>query len=160
MASLKSNILNRIMSKKDADARLQFIKYFMTGAIAAALDISFFMIFVNVFLLDYRIAIFLGFTFGTLANFALCNAFVFDRKSLTIINSCARHYVSSLGGLVTNEIVVIYLVEFIGFGLLISKIIATFAAFVVNFALIKYFAFNGDCRMNNILKRSDVVRSI
>ena len=156
MRGLKFNIPANIASKNDASGRSQFIKYFIAGAVAAIVDITFFMIFVNVFFVDYRIAIFLGFTLGTLTNFALCNAFVFDRKSLTILNSCARHYVSSLGGLVTNEVVVISLVDFIGFGMLISKIAATFAAFAVNFILIKYFAFNSDLRLAKFLKQAGV----
>lgn len=140
------------ISKIQPGARVQFSKYFFSGAIASLVDIFSFIIFVSVFSIDYRISIFLGFTLGTLTNFAICNAFVFDRKTLSLWNSCARHYFSSLGGLATNEFVIIYLVEFMTFGFLTSKIIATFAAFVVNFLMIKYFAFNSDLRLSRFLK--------
>jgi putative flippase GtrA len=119
----------------------QIIRYFITGFIAAIIDFSTFATFVYVFNVYYPIAIFLSFSFGTITNFFICNFFVFDRTS-SLSRTMLKHYISSLGGLTINEITVILLTEFVKFPyLMISKAIGIGLAFIVNFLLIKFYAF-------------------
>jgi putative flippase GtrA len=140
--------LKNITDKKNKNAFVQFIKYFFTGGIAAVIDIGSFLLFSISLHIDYRISIVLSFTLGTLTNFFICNAFVFERKSLSLFAAAYRHYLSSLGGLVTNEIVMMLLIELLNFSnLLIAKLIATAAAFMVNFLLIKFYAFNSKVKI-------------
>lgn len=141
-------MINKINSFLNKPVFKQLIKYFFVGAIAAIIDIGSFAIFTKLFNIDYRLAVFFSFTLGTLTNFLICNAFVFDRKELSIFNACIRHYFSSIGGLIVNEIVMISLIEIINFNYLITaKIIATICAFLVNFILIKFFAFNSKIKI-------------
>jgi putative flippase GtrA len=144
--------MNRIISEyithKTDKTLIQFLKYILAGGLAAVVDIGFFMFLVKIFSLDYRIAVFLSFTFGTITNFLISNAFIFNRETLSFWTAGFRHYISSLGGLAANEAVLILLVETIKFdNLFFSKLIATGAAFLVNFTLIKYFAFNSRVKL-------------
>jgi putative flippase GtrA len=124
-------------------ARHSVVRYAVVGGFAAVVDIGTFQAFTRLLHLDYRLAVFLSFTCGTLTNFALCNLFVFDRKDLSLYRAWFRHYVASIGGLITNEIVMITLVDHAGVSnLLMAKIAATGVAFVVNYTLMKVYAFN------------------
>ncbi len=143
-----NEFVNDLKKRRPDSLAAQLIRYAFVGGIAATVDVGTFSFFAIYLSLDYRIAILLGFTLGTLTNFAISNAFVFDRKSLPVWVACIRHYVSSLGGLATNEVVMIALIELAQFEhLFLAKLIATGCAFVTNFILIKYFAFNEKIRL-------------
>jgi len=136
-------MIKKLFTQKTEDTFIQFFRYFFVGGISALVDLGSFYVFVKLLNIDYRVAVFLSFTCGTLTNFFLSNAFVFDRKTLSMLSACVRHYGSSLGGLVTNEIVMILLISVAHFPkIMIAKVIATGCAFVVNFTLIKFYAFN------------------
>lgn len=120
----------------------QFLRYFLVGGIAAIVDISSFMLFVKGMHIDYRLAAVFSFTAGTLTNYMLANAFVFDRGRLAFLEAGVRHYFSSLGGLAVNEAVLILLIGSFELQPLLAKLVATGAAFGANFVMIKFFAFN------------------
>lgn len=125
----------------------QVVRYAGAGGVAAVVDIGTFDVFTRRCHIDYRVAVIMSLTLGALTNFVLSNAFVFDRKSLSLWHAAVRHYLASLGGLAVNEIVLIALLS--GFKLssqLVAKIIATGVAFFVNFAVMKMCAFNPDFR--------------
>jgi putative flippase GtrA len=144
----KQKFLGRYLGKKTDNLFIQLFRYTFVGGTAALVDYGSFVVFAIYFSIDYRLAVFFSFSLGTLTNFVLCNAFVFDRKSLSIWLACVRHYVSSVGGLLTNEMVMIFMVEILNFkNLLIARILAMACAFVVNFLLIKFYAFNSRVRI-------------
>ena len=126
----------------------QFIKYFFTGATAAIVDVSSFVLFASVLNIYYLIAVFFSFTLGTLTNFFICNYYVFKRGDLPLWVAGVRHYFSSIGGLIVNWVVMIFLIEILSFqSMFLSKVIATGCAFIVNFLLIKFFAFNSNIKI-------------
>ena len=136
------------MSNRIPSTLIQLFQYLFVGGIAALVDIGSFKVLVGYFSIDYRLSVFLSFSLGTLTNFSLCNAFIFRRKSLPIWLACARHYLSSLGGLTTNLVVMLFLVEILHLPhLLAAKTVATGSAFVINFLLIKFYAFNSEARL-------------
>lgn len=147
------NLAKKYLIQKTDSSKIQFFRYIFAGGFAAVIDIGSFMILAKTFSIDYRIAVFLSFTLGTITNFILSNAFIFDRRTLSIWTAGVRHYVSSLGGLMTNEAVLIFLIGIVKFdSLFVSKLAATGAAFLVNFTLIKYFAFNSNIRLIRKIK--------
>ncbi len=118
-------------------------RYFFVGGTAAIVDIVFFMWFVHVWNIDYRVAAFLSFSLGTFINFLLCYYWLFKKNKLSFWRLGGRHYSSSCGGVLTNEIVLIFLMDGMGCtDFFLAKIIATGSAFIVNFMLINFFAFN------------------
>lgn len=160
---MKNNIKTLLFQKID-NIFIQLFKYFFVGGMAAIVDIGSFGVFAKIFSIDYRISIFLSFTAGTIVNFILANFFVFNRKDLPLLIAGIRHYISSLGGLLTNELVMLFLIEIINFNhLMIAKIISTLSAFFVNFFLIKFFAFNNKIKIickKQSLKNSSNIREI
>ncbi len=146
-------LLEILLYKKTDKVILQLFRYGIVGGLAACVDIGSFSFFFYALSIDYRVAVFLSFTLGTLTNFLISNVFVFDRKSLTVWRACARHYIASLGGLATNEVVMIALVEYFSFSnMFIAKIIATASAFFVNFTLMRMYAFNQNISISKTIK--------
>ncbi|MBU0625171.1 GtrA family protein [Patescibacteria group bacterium] len=132
-----------ISDLKTKNTLIQFVRYFFVGGFCAVVDIAVFALFNVGLSVYYPLAVFLSFTAGTLTNFVLSNRFVFNRQSLSLSQACFRHYLSSIGGLITNELVMVLMIEGLGFErLVLVKIVATGCAFFVNFTLIKFYAFN------------------
>ncbi|HQI02837.1 MAG TPA: GtrA family protein [Deltaproteobacteria bacterium] len=75
-------LIERILISKTDSIFIQLFRYGIVGGLAAGVDIGSFTFFFYVLSIDYRIAVFLSFTLGTLTNFCISNVFVFDRKSL------------------------------------------------------------------------------
>ncbi len=135
--------LRRLLVENTDRTPIQLLRYGLVGGLAAVVDVGSFGAMVSVLGLDYRLAVFLAFALGTGANFILSNAFIFDRKSLPLAVALGRIYMSALGGLLVNELVMIVFVEVLHQErLMIGKLIATGCAFVVNFTLVKNYAFN------------------
>lgn len=135
--------MQKVSRLRKSKTQKEFFQYFFVGGTAAIVDVGMFSLFSQVFLIDYRIAIVLAFTFGVFANFSLCNWIVFVGKRKPLWLVFVRHYVSSLSVLVVNEIVMISLVEFFNFEkLVIAKIMSTGAAFIINFFLKKRYVYN------------------
>jgi len=136
-------LLKKLFLQHTDHVIVQLFRYSFVGGTASLVDFGSFFLLVKIIGLNYIVAVFFSFTLGTLTNFALCNIFIFQRRTLSLLQACFRHYLSSLGGLVTNWAVMISLIEWLGFRhVLWAKLIAMAVAFGVNFLLIKYFAFN------------------
>lgn len=124
-------------------ARSQLLRYLFVGGIATTVDVAMFALFSQVFLIDYRIAIVLGFSFGVLTNFSLCNWLVFPGKRSPLWLVFLRHYLASISGLLSNEIMMISLVEVFHFkNLVLAKIMSSAVAFVLNFTTKKLYVYN------------------
>lgn len=146
---IMKSVVDKYPIEKTDDTFIQFFRYIFAGGLAAIVDIGIFMLLAKIFFIDYRIAVFFSFTLGTITNFFLSNSFIFDRKELPLWIAGLRHYLSSTGGLLTNEAVLIILIGIIKYdNLFLSKLAATGIAFLVNFSLIKYFAFNSKIRLS------------
>lgn len=136
-------LFEKLFIKKTDSIILQLFRYGMAGGTAALVDIGSYSFFCYALSIHYAISTTASFTLGTLTNFFISNIFVFDRKSLSLLRTCIRHYLSSLGGLATNYLVLVVLIESAVMpNLFISKLIATACAFFVNFTLMRLYAFN------------------
>lgn len=134
---------------------IELFKYTAIGGLAAIVDIITFVSLTYLLHLDYRIAALISFSLGTFTNFYLSRCYIFPNSKLNIIRACLRHYNSSLGGLLINELVIIYLLEFTSMqNIALAKVIATGAAFVCNFLLIRFYAFNNKLSFIKFLKKS------
>lgn len=106
-------------------------------------DVSMFAVFSEVFLIDYRIAVVLGFACGVVTNFSLCNWIVFGKQVSPLWRVFVKHCFASLYALFANEIVMISLVEFLNFrNLILAKVISSGIAFIFNFAIKKFYVYN------------------
>ena len=128
-------------------------RYCIAGGIAAIIDIGSFYFFVTYLSIYYPLSIFISFSLGTFVNFLICNFFIFDRGHISFERTFLRHYLSSLGGLATNELVMFSLIDIIHFqGMLVAKIISTVSAFFVNFLLIKFYVFNSKVSLRKMIR--------
>jgi putative flippase GtrA len=130
-------------------------RYLFVGGIATVVDVGVFSLFSEVFSVDYRIAIIIGFSFGVVTNFALCNWVVFIGKRKPLWLVFVRHYVSSLSVLATNEVMMISLVELFNFKNLVpAKIMSSGVAFAFNFLIKKFYVYNDSYYKSSIYKKS------
>ncbi|MDB9529339.1 GtrA family protein [Oscillatoria sp. CS-180] len=121
----------------------QLFRYFFVGGTAAVVDIAFFAFFTKFLSIDYRIAVVFSFSLGVLTNFSLCNWLVFRGKLSPLWLVFIRHYLSSIYGLLANEVVMITLVELLQFErLILAKVVGTGIAFFLNFAIKKIYVYN------------------
>jgi putative flippase GtrA len=119
---------------------LQLAKYIFVAAVSAMFDYGSFWLLLITGALHYSFAVTGGFLCGTMVNFLLSNAFVFQRKK-GLWTTGVRHFLSSSAGLLVNLLVVIALVELEITTPEIAKLMAMTIAFIVNFSLIKWYAF-------------------
>lgn len=147
--------MQKISNHNARKIQKQLFQYFFVGGIATIVDVGMFSLFSHFFLIDYRIAIVLGFIFGAFTNFSLCNWVVFagNRRPLWLV--FIRHYIASLSVLFINEISMITLVEFFAFDrLILAKIMSSGLAFSVNFFIKKIYVYNDSCYANSIKSNS------
>ncbi|MEM6837760.1 MAG: GtrA family protein [Cyanobacteria bacterium P01_C01_bin.120] len=135
--------MHKLSKPRAKKTRRQLFQYLFVGGIATVVDVGMFSLFTQAFGIDYRIAVVLGFCFGVLTNFSLCNWIVFAGKRKPLWLVFVRHYIASLSVLVSNEIMMISFVEIFNFkNLVLAKIISSGVAFVFNFALKKAYVYN------------------
>jgi len=113
---------------------MRLIKYFIVGGTAAAVDIGLFSLFVNVLDFPWFPVSICTFLLATLVNYLLSIRFVFESgarhvKHVEIIGVFA---ISALA-LLVNQAVLYIAIEWLGWHLITSKIIATGTVFFWNY---------------------------
>jgi len=113
---------------------MRLIKYFFVGGAAAVVDIGLFSLFANLLGFPWFPVSICTFVLATLVNYLLSIRFVFEsgarhRKHIEIIGVFA---ISTLA-LVVNQAVLYVAIEWLGWHLIISKIIATGTVFFWNY---------------------------
>jgi len=113
---------------------MRLIKYFFVGGAAAAVDIGLFSLFANVLNFPWFPVSICTFLLATLVNYLLSIRFVFEsgvrhRKHVEIMGVFA---ISALA-LLVNQVVLYIAIEWLGWHLIFSKIIATGTVFFWNY---------------------------
>lgn len=117
-------------------------KYFFVGGTAAAVDITFFILFGYYLELNYLIVGAIGFIIATAVNYILSIKLVF--QSNTRFNKkeeISAVYLVSGAGLVFHEIVLAVGVEKLALPLIMAKLVATGSVFFWNYLARKHFVF-------------------
>lgn len=117
-------------------------RYILAGGSCAVLDISLFLLLRQHFEYHYLILATFSFVIATLANFILCNQFVF--KHTQTHSSQTRFmltYLVSGVGLSIHHFILFFSFEWLALPLVISKIAAMGVAFGWNFLSRKYLVF-------------------
>ena len=138
MRALYQFIRTRYVSK-------QFATYFFVAGFAATIDLSTLYALLQTTSWHYTLAVSGGFITGTITNFLLSNLLIFSRKS-SFGATFVKHFASSAVGFLANLGTVVICVELFLFPVMISKIIALGFSFMINFLLIKFYAF-GDMKV-------------
>lgn len=138
MRALYQFICTRYVSK-------QFAAYFFVAGMAAVIDLSTVYALLETVPWHYTFAVSGGFVTGTITNFLLSNFLIFSRKG-SFGATFVKHFASSAVGFLVNLSTVIICVELFFLPVMVSKVIALGFSFVVNFLLIKFYAF-GDMKV-------------
>ncbi len=121
---------------------MRFVRYFLVGGIAAAVDIGIFAIFAKILGYDYLAVAAVGFTLATLVNYVLSVRHVFEsgvrfgrRQEIGLV------YLVSGVGLAINQLVLYLGIDVLGQEMILAKLVATGVVFVWNYAIRSRFVF-------------------
>lgn len=127
---------------------LQFIRdpklyqYLIVGGLCALIDLAFFILFRQTFELHYLIIATLSFMIATLANYFLCNRFVFKHQQRHASHTrLALTYLVSSVGLGIHHSCLFIAYEWLTLPMVLSKIMAMGIAFSWNFLSRKKLVF-------------------
>ena len=117
-----------------------FPLYFAFSVIAFSIDVACFAYLVQS--IDYRLAVFLSFLTAAVVKYELCDYFVFRRETLSVAGSFSRFLAASTLGLLVNEVAMIIYVELLGgTALVFGKVIAGMIGFIFTYVGVRRYAF-------------------
>lgn len=120
-----------------------FARYFLVGGTAAAVDLSFFVVFSTWLGFNYLIVGAVGFIIATLVNYVLSIRFVFQSgKRFSQSREIAYVYGISAIGLGLHTAILFVAVSQAGWPGLAGKILATGLVFIWNYSARRYYVFN------------------
>jgi len=121
---------------------LQFALYLIVGSVCFCIDIGGFLIILWLLSLPILIASALSFVISTVANYALCCAFVFRRGRFSRLEEMSRLLVVSVIGLGLNSAMVWALAVRGGLDPAIAKVLAVFPVLAWNFLARRVIVFH------------------
>jgi len=118
----------------------QAAKYFIVGSSCTVFDLAMLFCFTHFLHINYLISSVLSFTISAVVNYALCVSWVFDVR---VVEKRHREFVFylilSVIGLGLSTSLIWMFTELVGLYYMLSKLIATFITYWVNFGTRKYF---------------------
>ncbi len=131
--------------------------YMVAGACSTTIDLSCFMACLNHLHYSVHSALAISFTIGVLCNFIICNLFIFKRNT-TLIKALSTHYSANVSSLIIQNIGLSLLKNTMLIDhLIITRLMISSITFLLNFFLIKHFAFNS---FTPHLNRSDTQNTV
>lgn len=118
----------------------QAAKYFIVGGSCTVFDFAMLFCFTHFLHINYLISSVLSFTISAVVNYYLCVSWVFDVR---VVEKRHREFVyylvlSAIGLGLSTSLIWIF-TELVGLYYMLSKLIATFITYWVNFGTRKYF---------------------
>lgn len=147
---MDSRCLIDILFRRDtANIWLQWFRYCFVAVGAFAADYGLYFLTSYVMGIPYMVAAFVGFTLGTLTNYAIAKFLVFRGEPKSRAAEIAGVFLIGGIGLVFLEAGIWFLTERMGIHYLVSKLIMTAVCFAWNFLARRFFMYSGRF---NILK--------
>jgi dolichol-phosphate mannosyltransferase len=127
-------MVNKLLALMRSDLFL----YLIVGGLATIVEWTGFWIFFDMLHIQYLLATALAFVFSTFANWVFGRLLVFrGKQNQSLLKELASIYLTSLGGLVLNLIIMYVMVDFIGIWEMLAKITATVLVFSYNYLIRK-----------------------
>ncbi len=127
-------MMNKILPLLCSDLFL----YLIVGGLATIVEWIGFWIFCDALYIQYLLATALAFVFSTFANWLFGRLLVFrGKQNQSLLKEIASIYLTSLGGLLLNLIIMYVMVDFLALGEMFSKITATVLVFSYNYIIRK-----------------------
>ena len=125
---------NKILALMRSDLFL----YLIVGGLATIVEWSGFWIFFDMLHIQYLLATALAFVFSTFANWLFGRLLVFrGKQNQSLLKEIASIYLTSIGGLILNLLIMYVMVDFLSMGEMVAKITATVLVFSYNYLIRK-----------------------
>ncbi len=127
-------MVNKILALMRSDLFL----YLIVGGLATIVEWSGFWIFFDMLHIQYLLATALAFVFSTFANWLFGRLLVFrGKQNQSLLKEIASIYLTSIGGLILNLLIMYVMVDFLSMGEMVAKITATVLVFSYNYLIRK-----------------------
>lgn len=141
--------LSTALTGKTDNLTSQFLRYFMVGGVAFAVDFSALFLLTEFGRLHYLVSASASFMAGIAVNYGLSITWVFDHRRLANrMHEFAIFAVVGIIGLALNTGLMWSFTELLGFHYLHSKGVAAVAIFMFNFGARKTLLFSGRSQAN------------
>ena len=127
-------MVNKILALMRSDLFL----YLIVGGLATIVEWSGFWFFFHMLHIQYLLATALAFVFSTFANWLFGRLLVFrGKQNQSLLKEIASIYLTSIGGLILNLLIMYVMVDFLSMGEMVAKITATVLVFSYNYLIRK-----------------------
>ena len=118
--------------------RSDLFLYLIVGGLATIVEWSGFWFFFHMLHIQYLLATALAFVFSTFANWLFGRLLVFrGKQNQSLLKEIASIYLTSIGGLILNLLIMYVMVDFLSMGEMVAKITATVLVFSYNYLIRK-----------------------
>ena len=127
-------MVNKLLALMRSDLFL----YLIVGGLATIVEWSGFWFFFHMLHIQYLLATALAFVFSTFANWVFGRLLVFrGKQKQSLLKEIASIYLTSIGGLILNLLIMYVMVDFLSMGEMVAKITATVLVFSYNYLIRK-----------------------
>ena len=133
--------LNKTLSKPAIDKR--FIKFCIIGGFSTLLNYIIFYCFYKLFSIHYFFSSIFGYLVGLFFGYFFNKLWTYAQKIIKGKSYLFKYIAAQLLGLVSNQIMLLVLVELLKFNPLYGNIISLTFAAITSFILIEFFVFKG-----------------
>ena len=127
-------MVNKLLALMRSDLFL----YLIVGGLATIVEWSGFWFFFHMLHIQYLLATALAFVFSTFANWLFGRLLVFrGKQNQSLLKEIASIYLTSIGGLILNLLIMYVMVDFLSMGEMVAKITATVLVFSYNYLIRK-----------------------
>lgn len=114
----------------------QFARYVLAGGLAFVVDFTALLIFTSEVGFHYLVSASIAFLLGMVTNYLLCISWIFDYRALNnATHEVAVFFIIGIAGLLLNNLLMLFLTEFLDLHYLLSKAGAAAVILVFNFAM-------------------------
>lgn len=133
---LNNKYLERILKSKFAT---QAARYFVVGGCCTVFDIALLYMFVSILHINYLLSSVCSFSISAVVNYILCVTWVFDERVVEKRHRELLYYfLLSITGLAISTSLIWFFTAVAGLYYMLSKLIATFITYWINFGARKY----------------------
>ncbi len=121
--------------------KLQFVRFVLVGGLATFIDFFILIFLVEVLSIHYLFSASFSFIVAGMVNFYLSKKWTFKNKNPEYGKQYAVFVVVGIIGLLLNNLILFYLVEYLDIYYIFGKVISTFIVMFWNFLMNKYMTF-------------------
>jgi putative flippase GtrA len=121
---------------------LQFFSYAFSGGIATLVDWSSFFLLSARAGYDYRIAVSISFTIGSLTNYLLNRLITFKDRTSTIALQLGIFAAICIISLFLSQLLMLVFIEAVELDPMMARILTTFNMLAINFVMHKFLTYN------------------